>query len=76
MDEKQAWNLFARTGKIEDYIKYTQIRNQAGTEKQPIIEIQGGPAGAEVRSVFPVEVRNADQDPGAYHPGADGGGER
>lgn len=32
VDEKQAWRNFARSGKIEDYIRYTQIRNQAGAQ--------------------------------------------
>ena len=41
MDEKQAWQLFARTGKIEDYIRYTQIKNQAGGLCPPAGEAYG-----------------------------------
>ena len=28
MDVKQAWESFARTGKVEDYIHYTRLKNQ------------------------------------------------
>ncbi len=71
MDEKQAWRNFAQTGKIEDYIKYTQVRSQTGAEGY------AAPAIQEVRSVFPVEVANdASKDTGPDHPRADGGGER
>ncbi len=27
MDEKNAWKNFCRTGKVEDYIKYSQMKN-------------------------------------------------
>ena len=30
MDEKQAWVCFAHSGKIEDYIRYAQLKNRAG----------------------------------------------
>lgn len=29
MDEKNAWKLFCDSGKIQDYINYTQIKNNA-----------------------------------------------
>ena len=28
VDVKQAWESFARTGKVEDYIHYTRLKNQ------------------------------------------------
>lgn len=27
MDEKTAWNMFCQTGKIQDYINYSNIKN-------------------------------------------------
>lgn len=60
MDEKQAWASFAHTGKIEDYIRYAQIRNQAGA------------FGA---ACMPEEVQGAGKDLWADHPGTGGGGE-
>ena len=38
VDVKQAWESFARTGKVEDYIHYTRLKNQLET-----------PVGGEVR---------------------------
>ncbi len=28
MDEKKAWELFCKTGKVKDYIVYTQIKTK------------------------------------------------
>lgn len=59
MNENQAWNVFARTGKIEDYIRYIQIRDQ----------VKPG------YGVFTGEVLGADQNPGTYYPGTGSGRE-
>lgn len=29
MDKKDAWNIFAGSGKVEDYLKYREIANEA-----------------------------------------------
>lgn len=39
MNEQQAWNRFSRTGKIEDYLIYTQIKSQ--TEALGALSIRG-----------------------------------
>lgn len=32
MDEKAAWNAFCMTGKVEDYIRYSRIKNGEGCQ--------------------------------------------
>lgn len=54
MNEQQAWNRFSRTGKIEDYIIYTQIKSQS--EALGALSIRG--------------EAGAGKDPGADYPGA------
>ena len=29
MDKNDAWNIFALSGKVEDYLKYREIANEA-----------------------------------------------
>lgn len=29
MDKNDAWNIFANSGKVEDYLKYREIANEA-----------------------------------------------
>lgn len=29
MDKNDAWNIFAASGKVEDYLKYREIANEA-----------------------------------------------
>lgn len=60
VDEKQAWKSFARSGKIEDYIKYAQLRQ--------IVAGDGTSMAGEAYS--------ATQNPGTYDKGADHRGER
>ena len=53
MNEKQAWDRFSRTGKIEDYLIYTQIKGQA--EALGALNLRG--------------EAGAGQDPGADYSG-------
>ena len=29
MDKNDAWNIFAQSGRVEDYLKYREIANEA-----------------------------------------------
>ncbi len=60
MNEQQAWNNFARTGKIEDYIIYTQIKNQ--NDALAALGLRG--------------EAGAGKDPGPYYPGTGDWGKR
>lgn len=35
MDEKTAWRIFCSTGKIDDYMRYSRIKNVVTAEAQP-----------------------------------------
>ena len=50
MDVKQAWESFARTGKVEDYIHYTRLKNQLENLYQ-----QQAAAKEEIGKPFPFE---------------------
>ena len=39
MDVKQAWESFVRTGRVQDYINYTRLKNQL--ENSVAGEVQG-----------------------------------
>jgi hypothetical protein len=56
VDVKQAWESFARTGKVEDYIHYTRLKNQLenhvggevrGAGSNPGADYQGAGGGGE-----------------------------
>lgn len=44
MDIKDAWNLFAKSGKVQDYLKYREIANEAehtGTDNKGTADGRG-----------------------------------
>ena len=39
MDEKeQFWNVFAKTGRVEDYLRYCRWENKTAAEEVPVDE--------------------------------------
>lgn len=67
VNQNRAWENFYQTGKVADYIKYSQMKNKAA----------GGPGtGNKTQTETPAEVQSAVQNPGAYNQGTDNRGER
>lgn len=64
MNEMQAWNSFARSGRIEDYLRYARLRGSLDRGDEGVSPKEGFLCGSEI------------QDPGAYPSGDDPGGER
>ena len=61
VDEKTAWRIFCSTGKIDDYMRYSQIKSENAA---------GMPAAVNVLR----NTTNANQDGWNYHQGTNGGG--
>lgn len=42
MSKEQLWDNFTKSGKIEDYMKYKEIKNEDGEKIEEINEINKG----------------------------------
>lgn len=43
MDEQTAWSCFARTGSVQDYLRYAQCRvGSANQEEKPVADTDRG----------------------------------
>lgn len=62
VDEMQAWQCFARTGRVVDYIRYAQVKGQ---------DADNGPREVQCAAQ---QGNSAGENTGAHHPGTACGG--